>query len=72
MQDLLFLVPVLTASYHDPNAATILKLHNLEPWPRYMTYMEKIQLCQEISHKVLCTDTILDQTRGALTPLPSQ
>ena len=66
-QVFLFLVPVLTASYHDPDAAT-----ELEPWPRYVTYKERIMMYQEISHKVLRTDTILDQTRGAPTPLPSQ
>ena len=37
-QDFLFLVPVLTTSYHDPNAATNLKLHELEPWPGDVTY----------------------------------
>ena len=41
-QDCLFPVPVLTASYHDPDAAAILKLHKLEPWPGYVTHKENI------------------------------
>ena len=72
MQDCLFPVLVFTTYYFDPNAATIIKLHKLELWPGYVTSKEKIMLCQEISHKVLHTDAIVDQTRGALTPLPSQ
>ena len=70
MQVFLFPVPVLTASYHDPNAATILKLHELELWPRYVTYKEKVLICSKISHKVLHTNAVLDQTRGGPTPLP--
>ena len=33
IQVFLFPVPVLTTSYHDPDAAAILKLHKLESWP---------------------------------------
>ena len=66
-QVFLFPVPVLTTLYHDPNAAIILKLHELELLPGYVTSIqqdeEKILLCYEISHKVLCIDTVLNQTR---------
>ena len=66
-QDCLSPVPVLTASYHDPDATTELK-----PWPGYMISKDKIPMYQEISHKILRTNAILDQTREAPTPLPSQ
>ena len=65
-QVFLFLVPVLTASYHDPNTASVLKLHELELWPRYVTSIrhndEKILLYHKISLKVLRTDAVLNQT----------
>ena len=49
----------------DPKAAIILKQHKLELWPGYVTsirqHEEKILLCCEISHKILRTDTVLQQ-----------
>ena len=57
---------LIRRDYYDPKAAIILKQHKLELWPGYVTsirqHEEKILLCCEISHKILCTDTVLQQT----------
>ena len=49
----------------DPKAAIMLKQHKPELWPGYVTsirqHEEKILLCCEISHKILRTDTVLQQ-----------
>lgn len=56
---------LIRRDYYDPKAAIILKQHKLELWPGYVTsirqHEEKILLCVEISHKILRTDTVLDQ-----------
>ena len=56
---------LIRRDYYDPKAAIILKQHKLELWPGYVTsirqHEEKILLCCEISHKILRTDTVLDQ-----------
>ena len=59
IRDYLFPVPVLTASHHDPDVATILKLHKLEPWPGYTIHVEKIL---PSLNEILRTDAILDLT----------
>merc|ERR1719228_1263316 len=56
---------LIRRDYYDPKAAIILKQHKLELWPGYVTsirqHEEKILLCCEISHKILRTDTVLQQ-----------
>jgi len=56
---------LIRRDYFDPKAAILLKQHKLELWPGYVTsirqHEEKILLCCDISHKVLRTDTVLDQ-----------
>merc|ERR1719204_667609 len=56
---------LIRRDYYDPKAAIILKQHKLELWPGYVTsirqHEEKILMCCEISHKILRTDTVLDQ-----------
>ena len=56
---------LIRRDYYDPKAAILLKQHKLELWPGYVTsirqHEEKILLCCEISHKILRTDTVLDQ-----------
>ena len=56
---------LIRRDYYDPKAAIILKQHKLELWPGYVTsirqHEEKILLCCEISHKILHTDTVLQQ-----------
>ena len=56
---------LIRRDYFDPKAAILLKQHKLELWPGYVTsirqHEDKILLCCDISHKVLRTDTVLDQ-----------
>ena len=59
IRDYLFPVPVLTASHHDPDFATILQLHMLELWPGYAMSVEETQLSL---NEILPTDAVLDLT----------
>ena len=56
---------LIRRDYYDPKAAIILKQHKLELWPGYVTsirqHESQILLCCEVSHKILRTDTVLDQ-----------
>merc|ERR1719431_1385013 len=56
---------LIRRDYFDPQAAILLKQYKLELWPGYVTsirqHEEKVLMCCEISHKVLRTDTVLDQ-----------
>jgi len=52
-------------NYFDPGAKHTLSQHKLEIWPGYETsirqHEDQMLLCCDISHKVLRTDTVLDQ-----------
>jgi len=54
-------------NYYSPKAKIDLRQHKLELWPGYETSIRQMEqdilLCVEISHKVLRTDTVLDQLK---------
>ena len=56
---------LIRRNYYDPKAAIILNQYKLELWPGYVTSIRQheaqILLCCEVSHKILRTDTVLDQ-----------
>jgi len=52
-------------NYYDPTAKVELKQFKLELWPGYETsirqHEDEVLLCCEVSHKILRTDTVLEQ-----------
>lgn len=48
----------------DPTAPKMIPQHKLEIWPGYVTavdeYEDGVMLCLDVSHRLLCTDTVLD------------
>ena len=52
-------------NYYDPEAKVDLKAFKLELWPGYETsirqHENEVLLCCEVSHKILRTDTVLEQ-----------
>lgn len=52
----------------DPTAPTLIPQHKLEVWPGYVTAVDKyengIMLCLDVSHRVLCQNTVLDLMRN--------
>ena len=52
-------------NYYDPTAKIELKQFKLELWPGYETsirqHEDEVLLCCEVSHKILRTDTVLEQ-----------
>jgi len=56
---------LIRRNYFDPKAAVTLGQYKLELWPGYVTsirqHESQILLCCEVSHKILRTDTVLDQ-----------
>jgi len=56
---------MIKRNYYDPKAAIHLPQHKLELWPGYITsirqHESQVLLCCEISHKILRTDTVLEQ-----------
>ena len=54
-------------NYYNPGDKIELKQHKLELWPGYKTsirqHEDNILLCCEVDHKVLRTDTVLDQLK---------
>eukprot|EP00092_Neocalanus_flemingeri_P037390 GFUD01040714.1.p1 GENE.GFUD01040714.1~~GFUD01040714.1.p1 ORF type:complete len:911 (-),score=265.15 GFUD01040714.1:184-2916(-) len=52
-------------NYYDPSAKVALKQFKLELWPGYETSIRQhensVLLCCEVSHKILRTDTVLEQ-----------
>merc|ERR1719435_42579 len=56
---------LIRRNYFDPKAAVTLGQYKLELWPGYATsirqHESQILLCCEVSHKILRTDTVLDQ-----------
>ena len=54
-------------NYFNPGARIELRQHKLELWPGYVTsirqHEDNILLCCEVTHKVLRTDTVLDQLK---------
>ncbi len=48
----------------DPTAPKLIPQHKLEIWPGYVTavdeYEDGVMLCLDVSHRLLCTDTVLD------------
>ena len=51
--------------FFNPNQAVLVRPHKLEVWPGFITsickYETSVLLCMELSHKILRTDTVLDQ-----------
>merc|ERR1719435_227497 len=56
---------LIRRNYFDPKAAITLGQYKLELWPGYVTsirqHESQILLCCEVSHKILRTDTVLQQ-----------
>lgn len=48
----------------DPTAPKLIPQHKLEIWPGYVTavdeYEDGVMLCLDVSHRLLCTETVLD------------
>lgn len=48
----------------DPSAPKMIPQHKLEIWPGYVTavdeYEDGVMLCLDVSHRLLCTETVLD------------
>lgn len=53
----------------DPTAPVMIPQHKLEVWPGYVTavdeYEDGVMLCLDVSHRVLCQNTVLDLMRNA-------
>ena len=51
--------------FFNPNQAVLVRPYKLEVWPGFIMSIHKYEtsvlLCMELSHKILRTDTVLDQ-----------